>query len=120
MHRTPLVSGYLSAGSSSGEAQRRKAALCGHELSPKMLANVDYYVEQFCRCSPLPRWFAFGHTHRQGAGTSPRHGIKVFNVGSCYVDQNRPITFLEIEAGAGGSPVFRLMCVDAKGTIRAS
>ena len=61
----------------------------------------------------------FGHTHRQGRGTSPRRGIEVFNVGSCYPDRGLPITFLEIEAGVDG-PAVTLMCVDGGATVRPS
>lgn len=95
----------------------RKASLRGEELSPGLLANVDHYVEKFCRCSPTPSWFVFGHTHRQGAGKTP-HGIEVYNAGSCYPDRDMPITFLEIEVAAGRPPVVELMCVDEKGTVR--
>ncbi len=98
----------------------RKASLRGQELSARHLANIDYYVEQFCACDPRPSWFVFGHTHRQGLGRTPRHGIEVFNVGSCYPDRGMPITFLEIDVGAGGAPAIELMCVDRKANARRS
>lgn len=98
---------------------RKKAALRGQELSKAQLSNIDYYVDEFCRCSPRPSWFVFGHTHRQGQGRSARHEIEVFNVGSCYPDGDKQITFLEVEAGAG-VPTVQLMCVDGKATVRRS
>jgi UDP-2,3-diacylglucosamine pyrophosphatase LpxH len=97
----------------------RKAALRGQELSPHHLENIDYYVDRFCACDPRPTWFVFGHTHRQGLGETPGR-IQVFNVGSCYPDGDRPITFLEIDVAASAPPVFQLMCVDRSATARRS
>lgn len=97
----------------------REAALRGQVLTERFLENVDYYVDAFCAGSPPPAWLVFGHTHRQGRGTSPRRGIEVFNVGSCYPDRGLPITFLEIEAGVDG-PAVTLMCVDGGATVRPS
>ncbi len=97
-----------------------KASLRGKALSPRMLENIECYVERFCACSPHPAWFVFGHTHRQGRGKTKRLPIEVFNVGSCYMDRDMPITFLEIEAEREGPPAVNLMCVDRSAIARSS
>ncbi|HEX7488122.1 MAG TPA: hypothetical protein VF341_04410, partial [Anaeromyxobacteraceae bacterium] len=79
---------------------------------------IDYYLERFCSYEPLPRWFVFGHTHRQGRGKTSRLGIEVYNAGSCYPDRGRPVTFLEVEADGAGAPRVRLMHVGADAVVR--
>ncbi len=98
----------------------REASLRGQELSSRQLENIECYLERFCGYASLPSWFVFGHTHRQGRGRTGRLGIEVFNVGSCYLDRDMPITFLEIEAGASGPPAVELMCVDRSARARRS
>lgn len=102
-----------------GLAFPSRGALRGHALSPGLVEGAEVYVERFRAYRPLPRWFVFGHTHRQGQARSPRLGLAVFNAGSCYPDQGRPITFLEI-AEAGGEPAVQLMCVDRAGRVGPS
>ncbi len=92
-------------------------ALRGEQISPRHLSNVDYYLERFCGYSTLPRWFIFGHTHRQDGGkTSPR-GVQVFNAGSCYLDREMPVTFIEIGTDPTGNPYIRLMHVNKDGKV---
>ncbi|GEJ56535.1 metallophosphoesterase [Anaeromyxobacter diazotrophicus] len=99
---------------------RREASLRGKAITPHQLENVEWYLERFCGCDPIPRWFVFGHTHRQGRGRTRRHGLEVFNAGSFYPDDGLPVTFLEVEADAAGAPAVALMCVDEAGTVRPS
>jgi predicted phosphodiesterase len=96
-----------------------RGALRGQALSPRLLASVEVYVERFRAYAPVPRWFVFGHTHRQGLDRTPRLGIEVFNAGSCYPDGGLPITFLEVAAGPD-APAVRLMCVDRAGRVGPS
>jgi len=96
-----------------------RGALRGQPLSPGLVERAEVYVERFRAFQPLPRWFVFGHTHRQGQALSPRLGLAIYNAGSCYPDLGRPITFLEF-ADAGGEPAVRLMCVDAAGRVGPS
>lgn len=92
-------------------------ALRGELISSRHLSNIDYYLERFCGYSTLPRWFIFGHTHRQDGGkTSPR-GIQVFNAGSCYLDREIPVTFIEIVTDPMGNPDIRLMRVNKAGQV---
>lgn len=89
----------------------------GELISPRHLANIDYYLERFCGYSKLPRWFIFGHTHRQDDGkTSPR-GAQVYNAGSCYLDREMPVTFIEIETDTTNAPDVRLMFVSKSGKV---
>jgi predicted phosphodiesterase len=79
----------------------------GATLSPKLLRNVDAYLEHFP--SPLVparpvKWFVFGHTHAQGEGWTPK-GVPVWNTGSCYDDHGKPVTFVEIEVEQGAPRV---------------
>jgi len=90
------------------------------QISSKQLLNIEFYLEQFCGYAPPPRWFIYGHTHRQGNGKTSRLGVNVYNAGSCYRDRGMPITFIEIEADAGGEPRIQQMCVDPSGTVRQS
>ncbi|HEX7623501.1 MAG TPA: hypothetical protein VF400_08020, partial [Anaeromyxobacteraceae bacterium] len=96
----------------------RDGSLQGNALSGRQLSNIDYYLERFCSYEPLPRWFVFGHTHRQGRGKTSRLGIEVYNAGSCYPDRGRPVTFLEVEADGAGAPRVRLMHVGADAVVR--
>jgi predicted phosphodiesterase len=98
----------------------RDGSLRGKALSERQLANAEIYLERFCGYDPVPRWFVFGHTHRQGKGRTSRLAIDVYNAGSCYPDSGWPITFLEIEAGSGSAPAVQLMCVDDGGRVRPS
>lgn len=97
-----------------GEARK------GEDLSPKQLLNIEYYLERFCGYEQPPRWFIFGHTHRQGKGRTSRVGVEAYNAGSCYIDRGIPVTFAEIEAGAGGKPTICLMCVDQNANVGKS
>jgi integrative and conjugative element protein (TIGR02256 family) len=90
----------------------------GKRLSPKQLLNIEYYLEQFCQDVKLPRWFVFGHTHRQGRKTVGSIGVEVYNAGSCYIDRGMPITFIEVETDAGEMPIIQLMCVDQNGKVK--
>ncbi len=90
----------------------------GKRLSPKQLLNMEYYVEQFCQYTKPPRWFIFGHTHHQGREKKNDLGVEVYNAGSCYSDQDIPITFIEIETDNKGMPIIQLMCVDQNGKVR--
>ena len=92
----------------------------GKQISIKQLLNVEYYLELFCGYKITPRWFVFGHTHRQDEGITSRLGINVYNAGSCYLDRNMPITFIEIETDASGKPMVRLMCIDQNGHVSQS
>jgi hypothetical protein len=93
-----------------GEASRGKA------ISKEQLLNIESYVTHFSPASKTPRWFVFGHTHRQDAARTPNLDIEVYNAGSFYVDRGMPMTFLEIEV-ADKDPAFILMCVDAFGKV---
>lgn len=97
----------------------RSGALRDKPLSRRQLDNIETYLGAFREGAPLPRWFVFGHTHRQGHDRTPQRNIEVYNAGSCYPDHGLPITFLEVDA-QGASPITRLMCVDAKGDVHAS
>ena len=99
-----------------GLAFPSRGALRGRDLSPALVEAAEAYLERFRAFQPLPRWFVFGHTHRQGQARSPRLDLAVFNAGSCYPDRGLPITFLEL-ADAGGEPAVRLMCVDRAGRV---
>lgn len=90
----------------------------GKRLSPKQLLNTEYYLEQFCQEAKLPHWFIFGHTHHQGRETVEGIGVEVYNAGSCYIDRGMPITFIEIETDADGTPTIQLMCVDQGGEVK--
>ncbi len=93
-----------------GEAPR------GKRISKKQLLNVESYVTHFCPNAKTPRWFIFGHTHRQDAARTPNLPIEVYNAGSFYMDRGMPMTFLEIE-GASAAPSFKLMCIDSSGKV---
>ena len=97
----------------------RRGALRGESLSEHQLENIETYLGAFREGTPTPRWFVFGHTHRQGYARSPRRNIEVYNAGSCYPDHDLPITFLEVDVN-GAAPVPRLMCVDAAARVHAS
>jgi UDP-2,3-diacylglucosamine pyrophosphatase LpxH len=92
----------------------------GKEISTEQLLNIECYLEKYCEYKKLPRWFIFGHTHRQDKGKTSRLQVDVYNAGSCYRDRGMPITFIEIETEAEGQPIVRLMCVDGNGAVRAS
>jgi UDP-2,3-diacylglucosamine pyrophosphatase LpxH len=92
----------------------------GKQVSSKQLLNIEFYLEHFCGYDKPPRWFIFGHTHRQDEGKTGRLKVDVFNAGSCYPDRDMPITFIEIETNAEGQPRIQLMCVDGNGTVRPS
>ncbi len=92
----------------------------GRQLSPNLLANIECYLERFCGYARPPRWFVFGHTHRQESGRTDRLGVEVYNAGSCYLDRGMPITFAEIATGAGDAPVVSLMCVDRNARVTAA
>lgn len=92
----------------------------GKQISSEQLFNIECYLEKFCEYKKTPRWFIFGHTHRQDKGITGRLKVDVYNAGSCYLDRNMPITFIEIEKDADGLPRIRPMCVDGKGTVRTS
>lgn len=96
-----------------------RSALRGKSLSDHQLENIETYLGVFREGAPAPRWFVFGHTHRQGYGRTPTRNIEVYNAGSCYPDQGLPITFLEVDV-RGAAPVPRLMCVDANARVHAS
>lgn len=89
----------------------------GKQLSSEQLLNIEYYLERFCGYEKPPRWFVFGHTHRQDSGKTNRLGVEVYNAGSCCLDRKMPMTFLEIEAGIGGKPDVYLMCVSHEGNV---
>ncbi len=97
----------------------RDGSLRGESLSRRQLDRIDAYLDRFCCYAPRPRWFVFGHTHRQGRGLTPG-GVEVWNAGSCYPDGGLPITFLEIDVRTDGTPAVQLMCVDEKGDVRPS
>jgi UDP-2,3-diacylglucosamine pyrophosphatase LpxH len=97
-----------------GDRRRRRS------MSRKQLLSIESYVTHFCARPRSPRWFVFGHTHRQDLGRTPSLGIEVFNAGSFYPDRGMPMTFLEIEAAPGASPRITLMCVDASGKVGPS
>jgi len=92
----------------------------GKQISSEQLLNIECYLEKFCEYSKTPRWFIFGHTHRQDKGKTDRLKVDVYNAGSCYLDRDMPITFIEIEIDAVGQPRIQLMCVDGDGTVKAS
>ncbi len=98
----------------------RKGTLRGEDLTPRQLAAIDVYLRRFRSYDPMPRWFVFGHTHRQGRGRAGDQAVQVYNVGSCYADRGMPITFLEIATDATISPTVRLLCVDSGGVVRDS
>lgn len=107
-------SGWLLGFAYSGSAGHRGKPLTGEQLE-----NIERYLEHFSGYPrPLPRWFVFGHTHRQGQGASA--AVQAYNVGSCYPDTGRPITFGEIEVTSGASPVIQLRCVDQAGHVATS
>jgi len=89
-------------------------------LSYKQLKNIGYYLEQFCSYPKLPKWFIFGHTHHQYRQKRRDLGIEVYNAGSCYTDQDIPITFIEIETDNKGLPIVKLMCIDQNGCVRTT
>ena len=90
----------------------------GKQISSKQLLNIEYYLEKFCGYEKPPRWFIFGHTHRQDEGKTSRLGVDVYNAGSCYLDRGMPITFIEIETDMGGDARIQCMCVDQSGIVR--
>ena len=92
----------------------------GKRLSPKQLLNMQYYLEQFCRDAKPPRWFIFGHTHRQGRETVGGLCVEVYSAGSCYIDRGMPMTFIEVETDADGMAIIWLMCVDQSGKVKKS
>jgi UDP-2,3-diacylglucosamine pyrophosphatase LpxH len=92
----------------------------GKQISSKQLLNIECYLEKFCGYDKPPRWFVFGHTHHQDEGKTSRLGVNVYNAGSCYIDRDMPITFIEVETDAGGKPMIQLMCVDQNGAVGKS
>lgn len=91
----------------------------GKALSTRLLENILVYVRRFSAVEPPPKWFVFGHTHRQDQGRTKDGEIEVVNAGSCYVDRGMPITFVEIEVGPPeGELRFKLMCVDGTCQVR--
>lgn len=89
----------------------------GKQLSSKQLLNIEYYLEHFCVDAKPPRWFVFGHTHRQGRGTVSGLCVEVYNAGSCYIDRGMPMTFVEIETDIKGLPIIQFMCVDRSAKV---
>ncbi|HBO69120.1 MAG TPA: hypothetical protein DD658_02835 [Deltaproteobacteria bacterium] len=89
----------------------------GKQLSSEQLLNIEYYLERFCGYAKPPRWFIFGHTHRQDRGKTNRLGVEVYNAGSCYPDRGMPVTFVEIETGLEGKPDVQLMCVNRSANV---
>jgi predicted phosphodiesterase len=89
----------------------------GKALSSKQLLNIECYLGRFCGYAKLPRWFVFGHTHRQGVWKTSRFGIQAYNAGSCYLDQGMPITFATIETDAEGEPRVNLMRVHRNAAV---
>jgi predicted phosphodiesterase len=74
----------------------------GKKISKRQLLNIEYYLEKYCEYEKFPRWFIFGHTHRQDKGKTNRLKVNVYNAGSCYRERDMPITFIEIEIDAEG------------------
>lgn len=89
----------------------------GKQLSSEQLLNIEYYLERFCGYAKPPRWFVFGHTHRQDRGKTNRLGVEVYNAGSCYPDRGMPVTFVEIRTDAGGEPDVQLMCINQNANV---
>jgi predicted phosphodiesterase len=92
----------------------------GEGLSQKQLGNIACYLKHFCGYVKSPRWFIFGHTHRQGRATIQEGALEVYNAGSCYPDRGMPMTFIEIGTDSGDMPVIQLRCVDRDGKVRES
>lgn len=96
----------------------RKGRLRGEPLSRNLAHTITIYLRQFCRYNPLPRWFVFGHTHRQGHIALEEPALDLYNVGSCYLDNGRPITFLQIDTDSESNPNICLKYVDKSGSVR--
>jgi hypothetical protein len=94
--------------------------LRGRSLSSAQLLDIECYLETFCRYTKLPRWFVFGHTHRQGIWKTSRLGIEVYNAGSCYLDQGMAITFATIRTDGKGQPAVQLVGIDLNGLMRTT
>jgi UDP-2,3-diacylglucosamine pyrophosphatase LpxH len=94
--------------------------LRGRPLSSAQLLNIECYLERFCGYTKVPRWFVFGHTHRQGIWKTNRLGIEAYNAGSCYLDQGMAITFATVRTDVEDRPKIELMGVDLKGVMRTT
>ena len=106
-----LLGGWVLRAVFLGDAPKRKS------ISKQLLLNIESYVTSFCALRKVPRWFVFGHTHRQDVARTPNLGIEVYNVGSFYSDRGMPLTFMEVDAPANAPPSFRLMCIDESGHV---
>lgn len=94
-------------------AERRR----GERLDYAQLRRIEVYVARFRGHSEPPRWFVFGHTHRQGEGITPKLRIRAINSGSCYPDEGAMITFAVIVSGENAAPLVHLRRVDGQGTV---
>ena len=92
----------------------------GQQITPRHLSNIDFYLERFCGYPSIPRWFIFGHTHRQDGGKTSALGVSVYNAGSCYLDRGMPVTFIDVETDAAGNPNIQLMRITKNGKVENS
>jgi UDP-2,3-diacylglucosamine pyrophosphatase LpxH len=90
----------------------------GEPLSADQLERIETYLTRFRGYGEVPRWFVFGHTHRQAQGQTPNLRVQAYNAGSCYPEGDKMITFAEIEVGATGAPEVRLRWVDGNGEVK--
>lgn len=104
-----------------------EGALRGQDISRDMLESIEAYLQLF-NGGNRPRWFVFGHTHKQGHAPAVVPGMDVYNVGSCYPDGRKQITFIEVEVppdlpapvALAVEPAVALMHVDASSTVCSS
>lgn len=106
-----LVGGWILRLLFVADASKRRG------ISTRQLLNIETYVTFFCTLPKVPKWFIFGHTHRQDVARTPNLGIEVYNVGSFYSDRGMPMTFLELEAPPNAPPWLKLMCVNESGKV---
>lgn len=92
----------------------------GEVISSETLEKIAVYLQYFCdyRTEDFPAWFVFGHTHRQDFREGK--GLKVFNAGSCYPEDGKMITFIQIETDEKGLPLLELRHINKTGKVITS
>jgi UDP-2,3-diacylglucosamine pyrophosphatase LpxH len=90
----------------------------GEPISDGQLQNIDAYLTLFRGYAHVPRWFVFGHTHRQAMGKTKGLGVEVYNAGSCYPENGKQITFAQIDTATNGTPIVQLRWIDDAGQVK--
>ena len=89
-------------------------------IDSKQLSFIEYYLKYFRNYKDEPpKYFIFGHTHKQGSASTknipnkerlyPDKEVKVFNAGAFLTNKNSLASFLSVEIIQGQEPKISLL-----------